>query len=154
MDGYRPESERTIAAGCVGSNNGRCDFIEFLNHIDKMNVAIRSPTGQKQYVPRMNPATIPATLDRNNPDRQQAAGIGDWIGRPNPEAQKPKAPATIKNYDGGYDARKLVGSRADDGLVKHGDILSKLGHAVEEAKPAADAAGEGKNLMPRITQTL
>jgi hypothetical protein len=154
MDGYRPESERTIAAGCVGSNNGRCDFIEFLNHIDKQGVAIRGSNGKKQYVPRINPDSIPANLDRINPDRQQAAGLGDWLGRPNIEARKPGAPATIKNYDGSYDAKALLGSRYDTGPNKHGDILSKLSNAAEEAKSSADAAGEGKNLMARITQTL
>jgi hypothetical protein len=109
--------------------------------------------GKSQTVKRLNPDSIPASLDRVNPDPAQAAELGTWQGRPNPD-RRPTAPPTLPNYTGVYDSQALLGSRSKDGKNKHGDVLSKLSSVAEEAKPAADAAGAGKGLMERITRCM
>lgn len=113
----------------------------------------RKVNGVVEYIKRLNPDSIPATLDRVNPDPAQAAEVGKWQGRPNPD-RRPTAKPFLDNYTGAYDGSKLLGSRYNEEPNKHGDVLKKLGQAAEEAKPAADAAGEGKKLMDRITRCL
>ncbi|KAF2826310.1 hypothetical protein CC86DRAFT_382373 [Ophiobolus disseminans] len=149
MDGYRPESERIIGGTCKGTApGGRCNFIEFIKNIDSMNLyAKATEDGAVEKITRLNEQSIPGDLDRNDPDPAQAAKIGEWEGRPNFDDPG----ARYKNYDGSYWPLKLVGT---DAKLKHADVLVKLGEVVEAAKPYADKAGQGDNLVTRINRVL
>jgi hypothetical protein len=106
MDGYRPESKQTIGNKCRGTvPGGRCNFIEFINNIDSMNLfAKETEDGREERITRLNMNSIPATLNRLDPDPAQAAELGEWEGRLNL-----KDGTKFKNYEGSYSALKLLG---------------------------------------------
>ncbi|OAL49055.1 hypothetical protein IQ07DRAFT_588413, partial [Pyrenochaeta sp. DS3sAY3a] len=120
LDGLRPEGDRTIATGCKGAKGGRCNFIEFIVHIDSIS-RTAFVDGKKTRVSTLNPSNVPANFDVNNPDIETASRMMDWQGWPNPAYGKnPKIePKDDKpffdSYAGQYDQKKLLGGLYESG---------------------------------------
>ncbi|KAJ4376060.1 hypothetical protein N0V83_001341 [Neocucurbitaria cava] len=155
MDGLRPEGDRTIATGCKGAKGGRCNFAEFITHIQSGTQSVII-NGQKATVGKFNPDNVPKSLDLENPDINEASKIMDWKGWLNPQYGKnPKVTDPYyPSYDGKYDQKALLGKMYNSGKVrdKHGDVLTKLGKVTQDARSAAGSKGD--DILKRINTSL
>lgn len=137
---------------------GRCDFIEFINHMAQQTGKVRiGGQGRPVASGPVNPAKVPSTLNRKNPDPNQAAQIGNWEGHDSliPEdRRKPNDPAYQMGYTGKYDKTVLCGipkEKQGEVKIKHGEVLTKMTDWVQAARRTGRADA---TILTRIRNSM
>lgn len=155
LDGFRPAGDRTIAVNCKGKDGGRCNFADFISHIQGGTQSVIID-GKKASVGKFNPNNVPSSLDLDNPDIVEASKIMEWKGWLNPQyGRNPKVTDPYyPSYDAKYEQKVLLGKLYNSGKQrdKHGDVLTKLGQVAQESR--AVAGSKADDIVKRINTAL
>lgn len=117
------ETNRRIGKGCKGQNGGRCNFAQFVDFYQPQNQPI-TVNGQIRYVGPFNPASVPNTLNLDEPDIRAASDIVNW----------PGYPGSTSKYSGAYEDNKLLTPNQPRTGFSYEKMLMELGDIVQDSR--------------------